>query len=161
MRQHNLKLSRVIVEKRLAAVAAAVLIMSCVGNGLTRVPPPDKSQYETVRDAADWKNPFLIADYEGIRIRTRSAQQWRLIPLANLRPELLRLPRGDWRYGRIVAIQTPSIGPGFKDARFRDWMSTRDRSVALAGVKGEGDKVQPSKLNAEPDLEVPKSEFEV
>src|SRR4051794_6365683 len=74
------------------------------------------SQYESIRDATDWKNPFITPVVTGVLLRLGD---WKSEPqsvaLADLRQALIKLPVTAWPYGAIVAL-----GSGYGPTNLRD-----------------------------------------
>ena len=57
-----------------------------------------------MRDAKDWKNPYLVVRRDGVEIvGVTSAEP--VIPEHLVEAELERLPRSAWPYGLVVAVQ--------------------------------------------------------
>jgi hypothetical protein len=72
-----------------------------------RVPPASRHSYEHIRDAKEWRNPYLIVLKEGVEVRAGSSRT--VVPVSQLRGVLVRLPRAAWPYGRVVAVQEISL----------------------------------------------------
>ena len=75
-----------------------------------RIPSADDSLFNAVRDSRDWRNPHLLVSDKGLELRSLSSPEPRMVPLSGLQQTLVKLPVTDWPYGRIVAVQSPSIG---------------------------------------------------
>ena len=73
-----------------------------------RVPAPQPEKYVQVRDARDWKNPFLIVRPDGIEILGMTPLG-RAIAVGSVQPVLEGLPVSEWPYGLIVAVQDIGI----------------------------------------------------
>ena len=79
----------------------------------SRIPPPDPGKYKDVRDARDWRNPYLVIRPEGVEVISRSAAAERqIISCEKLAGHLESLPVTAWPYGRVVAAQEISIRRG-------------------------------------------------
>jgi hypothetical protein len=72
---------------------------------------PDPVQYRSVRDAREWRNPYLDVSNSGFLLRSASTQRPIFVAPSDLRRVLAELPIGDWPYGRVVVVQSPSIVP--------------------------------------------------
>ncbi len=79
-----------------------------------RIPKPDPKKYHLVRDATDWKNPYLIVRPGGIEIVGMTPVE-RAIPVESVQGVLERLPDSAWPYGLIVAVQDVGISSGKTD----------------------------------------------
>lgn len=98
---------------------------------LAAIPLPTKSLYVDVHDASAWANPFLAVNSDAVTLRVVMAdanpssvgQGTMLRPEAARRQELqlrpadvvkalIALPKGAWRYGRVVAVaESPATNP--------------------------------------------------
>jgi hypothetical protein len=68
-----------------------------------RIPPPDRSKYRHIRDARDWKNPFISVGRDHVTLSCRALSiQYKRVRLEDLARELVALPVSAWPYGRIV-----------------------------------------------------------
>jgi hypothetical protein len=73
-----------------------------------RIPAADENKYRGIRDAKDWRNPYLIVRAQGIEMVGVSDATRPLTIDAAL--EILEaLPDSSWPYGRVVAIQNIGI----------------------------------------------------
>lgn len=78
----------------------------------SRIPKPDPKKYHAIRDAADWKNPYLIVRREGVEIIGRMAVG-DSIPVDSVPGALKKLPDSAWPYGLVVVVQDIGIvSPG-------------------------------------------------
>jgi hypothetical protein len=78
----------------------------------SRIPRPDPKKYQAIRDAADWKNPYLIVRRDGVEIIGRMAVG-HSIPVDSVPGALKELPDSAWPYGLVVAVQDIGIvSPG-------------------------------------------------
>jgi hypothetical protein len=79
-----------------------------------RIPKPDPTKYQSVRDGVDWKNPYLIVRPDGVVIlgMTPAAQT---ITVESVPAVLQKLPDAAWPYGLIVAVQDVGIVGGITD----------------------------------------------
>jgi hypothetical protein len=88
---------------------------------------PNAVQYRSVRDAREWRNPYLDVSNSGFLLRSASTQRPIFVPPSDLRRVLTELPTGDWPYGRVVVVQLPSVVPA--DAK---WIAGMRRNVDVA-----------------------------
>jgi hypothetical protein len=79
-----------------------------------RIPKPDPKKYHSVRDAKDWKNPYLIVRGDGIEILGMTPVG-RAIAVESVPGVLDRLPDSAWPYGLVVAVQDIGIVSGRAD----------------------------------------------
>jgi len=78
----------------------------------SRIPRPDPKKYQAIRDAADWKNPYLIVRRDGVEIIGRMAVG-HSIPVDSVPGALKELPDSAWPYGLVVAVEDIGIrAPG-------------------------------------------------
>jgi hypothetical protein len=74
---------------------------------MAAIPPADPAMYKGIRDARDWKNPYLIV---GANLHTLIlGEERRSIAPSELEAALLALPASAWPYGRIIAAQEQPI----------------------------------------------------
>lgn len=71
------------------------------------IPAPDTQKYVKIRDARDWRNPYLIVLKDGVDVRANGFRG--TVPVSELRRVLVRLPLAAWPYGRVVAVQEMSL----------------------------------------------------
>ena len=72
--------------------------------------------YREIRDAADWKNPYLVIRPNGVEILHVSP----LVEPTNLKTTLSSLPYTAWPYGKIVAVQELGIRSGDDDQKIKE-----------------------------------------
>jgi len=87
-----------------ALILAGLLMVSCSRRSSAT---PD---YNAIRDAKDWQNPFIIVEGDGVEVvlfddRAR-------VTMDKLREYLSDLPNRYWPYGKIVAIGEGGIRAG-------------------------------------------------
>jgi hypothetical protein len=80
----------------------------------SRIPKPDPGKYRSIRDARDWKNPYLVVRRDGIEIvgTTPAGQS---IDVSSIPGALEKLPASAWPYGLVVAIQDIGLVSGKTD----------------------------------------------
>jgi hypothetical protein len=101
----------------LLAQLVGVVGMGCAQTSRSlrdRIPKPAPNKYHSVRDAADWRNPYLIVRPDDIELvgMTPVGQG---IPVNSILKVLERLPDSAWPYGLIVAVQDLGILAGRAD----------------------------------------------
>jgi hypothetical protein len=79
-----------------------------------RIPKRDPKKYQSVQDAADWKNPYLIVRPDGVEI-VGMTPVGRTIAVESVPAVLEGLPNSAWPYGLIVAVQDIGILSGKTD----------------------------------------------
>jgi hypothetical protein len=79
-----------------------------------RIPEPDPKKYQSVQDAMDWKNPYLVVHPEGIEI-VGMTPRGRFVPVESVPRILEKLPDSQWPYGLVVAVQDTGILSGKAD----------------------------------------------
>jgi hypothetical protein len=83
------------------------------GSLRSRIPQANLEKYRSVRDASDWKNPYLIVELDGVEVRADGALAGGLtMPVADVIGYLERLPKGAWPYGLAVAVQENGVRGG-------------------------------------------------
>jgi hypothetical protein len=88
---------------------------------------PDAVQYRSVRDAREWRNPYLDVSNSGFLLRSASTRRPIFVAPSDLRRMLAELPIGDWPYGRVVVVQLPSIV-----AADAEWIAAMRRNADVA-----------------------------
>jgi hypothetical protein len=112
----------------LAVVLLSVLacLQACVARAADdkldeKIPKADKKKYESIRDAKDWANPYLVVRAEGVEIVSKGIAKGRkTVATRELRKTLAALPVTAWPYGRVAAVQEISIGSGNDDALIKE-----------------------------------------
>ncbi len=72
-----------------------------------RIPPADHAMYRNVRDAANWRNPYLLITRDGYEVRFQGARMSG--PVSMLARTLVGLPDSAWPYGRVVTASENGI----------------------------------------------------
>jgi hypothetical protein len=74
------------------------------------LPAPDDQEISKIRTPSQWHNPYVIVTADGYALvlhdQPRSST---LLTLDELEQALLKLPRGLWPLGRIVAVQESGL----------------------------------------------------
>ena len=79
-----------------------------------RIPKADPHKYDSVREAHDWKNPYLIVRPDGVEmVGITGARQ--TIAVESVPAALEKLPVSAWPYGLVVAVQDVGIVGGATD----------------------------------------------
>jgi len=98
----------------------------------------DRAKFKDVRDGKDWRNPSVTIEGHAVQIRSRTLVGIGIrVPVDQLRQQLVKLPVGDWPYGRVVLASDN----GLVSSEDRDWMKrTHDAAVqVLKALKIEAD----------------------
>lgn len=75
-----------------------------------RIGPANPQQYRSIRDAKDWKNPYVVIRPDGIEVIASGLRSGRqTVTATDLQRTLLDLPMTAWPYGRVVAVQEIGI----------------------------------------------------
>jgi hypothetical protein len=103
------------------------------------VGPANPEKYRSVQDGADWKNPSLTVQPNGIEIRTNKADGPLTVPVSGVIRYLSTLPMTAWPYGLVVAVSDNGVRDGSKDTDSRIKQNRTDlmRRLHKAGVKAE------------------------
>jgi len=72
--------------------------------GLESIAQPDPSQYPSMRDMSDWKNPYLVVREDGIGVVDLSNREVHILKPDEIPAELASLPSSAWPYGRVVLV---------------------------------------------------------
>ncbi len=70
-------------------------------------------KYDSIRDAQDWENPFLIIQGNGVTVVSQNERV--LVPVDKLQEYLTNLPDRNWPHGKIVGIADASLRSGNDD----------------------------------------------
>lgn len=116
--------------------AAAILCWAQPRHSLRkRVPKADPAKYRDVRDARDWKNPYLVVHPDGIEI-VGVTSRGSSIPIESIGAALGALPQSAWPYGLVVAVQdlgvvAPGDGPRIRANRKSPLRTLKQLGVAV------------------------------
>lgn len=81
-----------------------------------QIGPPAPALYKSIRDANNWKNPYLVILHDGVEVITRRApSRRRTVTTEQLAQTLIDLPVSDWPYGRVIAVQEQPVRAGDDD----------------------------------------------
>jgi hypothetical protein len=70
-----------------------------------RIPRPGASKYQSIQDARDWENPYLMVQRNGIDARPiNAASATSTMSAAEVVSYLEKLPSAAWPYGLVVAV---------------------------------------------------------
>jgi len=95
-------------------ITAAIFLLLAVAAGedasssLRNIPPSDPRLYQSVRDGADWRNPYLVVYANGLEVRGTAGR----VSPEKLATVLAKLPGKAWPYGRVATVQEIGIGSG-------------------------------------------------
>ena len=98
----------------LATYAVGLLAASSAQQAPDRLDPKigaaRPQMYRSVRDAKDWKNPYLLIRRDAIEVIANGVASGRItVAPADLRRTLLNLPVTAWPYGSVAAVQEVGI----------------------------------------------------
>lgn len=86
----------------------------------------DRRQFTSVRDPADWKNPFLLINTNGtITVITQGSEK--NIAPSDLKSLLISLPPSEWAFGRVVSIR-----PAAARSDSKEQFDEEDRQIKLS-----------------------------
>ncbi len=88
-------------------------------------------KYDSIRDAQDWENPFLIIQGNGVTVVSQDERV--LVPVDKLQEYLTNLPDRNWPYGKIVGIADASLRSGNDDE-----LITRNKQAVTLILKSLG-----------------------
>jgi hypothetical protein len=75
-----------------------------------QIGPANPARYKSIRDAKDWRNPYLVIRGDGIDVIAKGLPSGRLhVAAGDLQRTLVDLPVAAWPYGRVVAVQEPGL----------------------------------------------------
>ncbi|MCA1686175.1 MAG: hypothetical protein LC745_09385, partial [Planctomycetia bacterium] len=101
-------------------------------------PPADREKYQSVRDAKDWQNPYLVVGADGVVVISKAVLGGRkTVPVRELSHTLLGLPVDAWPYGRVIAIQEAGIRSGDDDKVIEQNKEKAERDLKGLQVKLE------------------------
>jgi hypothetical protein len=101
-----------------------------------RIPPPDANKYNSIRDAHDWQNPYLMVNRNGIDARPISAAtEAKTMSPADVVAYLEKLPSIAWPYGLVVAVQENGLRAPGDDAPIKRNREELVRLLEKAGIK--------------------------
>jgi hypothetical protein len=101
-----------------------------------RIPPPDANKYRSVRDARDWRNPYLMVQANGIRPASAAMETPTMSP-AEVVAYLEKLPSIAWPYGLVVAVQENGVRARGDTAKIETNREELLRRLKEAGVRAE------------------------
>jgi hypothetical protein len=91
------------------ALSAMLLSSGVAADRLnSKIGPAAPEKYQALRDAKDWRNPFLTLCADGVHLAAPATQAV-VVATPELRAALIRLPVSAWPYGRVVAVQDCSV----------------------------------------------------
>lgn len=130
-----------------AALVGVVLLSSCAPkvqesdrrttSTLSKtIPAADSSAYHAVRDGAEWRNPFLIVNRDGIEVRSgNSTAEGVTMPVMEVLLYLEKLPAAAWPYGLVVAVQEAGLRGVGDNVPIKKNREQLLQSLQSAGVK--------------------------
>ena len=99
-----------------------------------RISPADPNKYRSVRDARDWRNPYLMVQVNGVRL-VNTDMETRTMSPEEVVAYLEKLPSIAWPYGLVVAVQENGVRASPDDARIKRNREELLRLLEEAGVK--------------------------
>jgi len=101
-----------------------------------RIPPADPKKYNSVFDARNWQNPYLMVKANGIDARPISAAtDVPAMSPADVMAYLEKLPSNTWPYGLVVAVSENGVRAPGDDAPIKKNTDELLRLLEEAGVK--------------------------
>jgi len=100
-----------------------------------RLPVADPEKYRNVRDAKDWKNPFLTITADGFELTFQGGRTFG--PLSILARTVAGLPRPAWPYGRVLAAAENGIGTSDSFERSKRNRAEADKILRELGLRVE------------------------
>jgi len=97
-----------------------------------RVPPADPKKYRNVRDASNWRNPYLTINRDGFDLRFQGGRMFG--PMSVLARSLVGLPSSVWPYGRVIAGAENGIRSIGDDAKIRNNRDSADKILRELGL---------------------------
>jgi hypothetical protein len=119
-------------------LVSILLISAMLGCTASSAPPqqslnpaigaPAKDKYKDIRHGEDWLNPYLHVCSHGVDVSLRALKRkTETVPIGDLRRALLDVSVEGWPYGRVVALQSCSIGtPGDRQAQAERMMKVEN-----------------------------------
>lgn len=93
------------------------------------IPPSIRDKYKSILDAQNWENPYLVVHSDSIELISKTMAPTRQrLRLSELRSNLVKLPKTDWPYGRVIAVQNASIASD-DDAQLLEVTRTKANSI--------------------------------
>jgi hypothetical protein len=114
---------------KIVIVLASWLFVAC--SGLRSIPPSQPHLYQSVRDAAEWRNPYLVVYGDGVQVRGFAGR----ITLEALPSTLAHLPWDAWPYGRVVGVQETGIRSDKDDELVRENLAKVLKSLKHLGIE--------------------------
>jgi hypothetical protein len=90
-------------------------------------------KYDSIRDAKDWQNPFLVIEGDGVEVELPDDRA--KVTTDKLQDYLSNLPDRYWPYGEIVAAQEASIRSGNDDELIRHNKALTKQIVESMGIR--------------------------
>jgi len=104
---------------------------------LPLIPAANSRLYEQVRDAKDWRNPFLLVVRDGVRLKSPAIEGGeKTITLDQLKDSLKELPVSAWPYGRVVGWGENALRSGDDDQIIRRNTERMQEILAAMDVDG-------------------------
>jgi hypothetical protein len=112
--------------------AGIVLALACVLGASCRS-RSSASDYDSIRDAKDWQNPFLVIDADAIEIVLPDDRA--RVPIDKLHDYLSDLPGRYWPYGKIVAVGEGGLRPPNSNGLIRQNKAQTKQILESMGIR--------------------------
>lgn len=113
--------------------ASIVLALACVPGSSCRPRPSASIDYESIRYAKDWRNPFLLVDADAIEIVLPDDRA--RVSVDKLHDYLSELPRRYWPYGKIVAVGEGGLRPPNADRVIKQKKAQTKQILDSMGIR--------------------------
>ncbi|HYR75966.1 MAG TPA: hypothetical protein VEM96_08990 [Pyrinomonadaceae bacterium] len=113
--------------------ASIVLALACVLASSCRPRSSASIDYDSIRDAKDWQNPFLLVDADAIEIVLPDDRA--RVPVDKLHDYLSELPGRYWPYGKIVAVSEGGLRPPNADGVIRQNKAQTKQILDSMGIR--------------------------
>jgi hypothetical protein len=98
------------------------------------ISPADANEYRSVRNARDWRNPYLMVQVDGVRLVNTAVETPTMSP-TDVVAYLEKLPSMEWPYGLVVAVQENGVRASPDDAQIKRIREELLRLLEEAGIK--------------------------
>jgi hypothetical protein len=113
--------------------ASIVLALACVLGSSCHPRSTASIDYDSIRDAKDWQNPFLLVDADAIEIVLPDDRA--RVSMDKLQDYLSELPGRYWPYGKIVAVGEGGLRPPNADEVIRQNKARTKEILESMGIR--------------------------
>ena len=99
------------------------------------IPEADPGKYRNVRDAKDWKNPYLTITADGFELTFQGGRMFGQLSI--LARTVAGLPSSAWPYGRVLAGGQSGVGSGDSFERSKRNKEEADKILKELGLRVE------------------------